>query len=409
MPTLLRLVLGNVGLNLIAQLLTLGFIPLLSRVYDLGSYGRYAVFLGTLTLIAVFAGYRLDVAALSVRTDAEAHRLLSISVLLSCGVALAVPLLGLLPPLSGLGVLLALATPLTVMVQAATGWLVRSQRLPPIAVGRLVGTLVTGGSQLWLGHIGLAQGLLVGFVLGTAANALALTVFWRPTLERFSLRQVLGEHRAYGVTSALAAAVNTLTLQAPQFILGSFYGPATTGAFAIAQRLTVFPVTLLAQPLSQAYSGRASASIREGNGIGEQFRPFFLLAALTALLLAAGIVLVSPWALSHLLSARWSSARAFLPVSAAMLLPTLVMGTVGSSLNLLRKTALQFGWEVTRLAGVGLVVGLTVTTGQGATTFLWAFLLVLVAWAGLYAALVLTPERSTRAGVRRPEVAGGEP
>lgn len=385
---------GNVGLNLLAQGLTLLFVPLLSQVYDLSSYGRFATFLAVSSLVAVFAGYRLDVAALSAAGEEEAHRLLSISVMLSILVAFALLLLSLLPALRGLGTALALAAPLTALIQAASSGLIRAQRIGPIAVGRLLNTVVMGGAQLAFGRLHVEHGLILGFLAGATANALYLLTVWRPGVQRFSLWSVLRMYRAFGVTSALAAAVNALTLQAPQLVLANLFSPAAAGAFAIAQRLTVFPVTLIAQPLSQAYAGRVSTALREGRPVAPLFIRYTQAALALGVALALSIAEVAPWLLRHVISADWQNAQVFIPASAAMLLPTLLLGSVGLTLNLLRRTGTQLRWDVARLLAVATTFALASVLGISAPLAVWAFVGVLVMFAGGYAGLVLGEHRT---------------
>lgn len=387
----IRRITGNIGLNLISQVLTLLFIPILSHTYRLEDYGSFAIFLGTSALIAIFAGYRLDIAALSVDSDVYAHKLLSISIVFSCCISVFLPFLNFIHVLAGLGGLLAIVTPITIFNQSAASWLIRSENIIHISVGRFVNTLITGIAQIYCGYNHINNGLIIGFVLGAAANSLYFMFIWRPTIQRFSVKTILVDNKAFGVTSAVAAAVNTMTLQAPQFIFGIYFGSAVTGAFAISQRLTTFPISLLAQPLSQAYSGRISVALRLGKSITQEFKRYFLTVCAVGIALATGIVLVSPWVLKNLLNPSWSSAQIFLPVSAAMLLPTLIMGTIGTSLNLLRRTTTQLYWEIARLGAVCLVFFVANILNAGANMILWGLFSLLLIATGAYVCLILFP------------------
>lgn len=396
--TLFRTLASNVGINLLTQVATLLFIPLLSHVYDLESYGRLTVFLTLSALLGVFAGYRLDVAALSAESQEETHRLLSMSVSLAAGVSAVFLAFELIPGLRGMGVTLALAVPLAAVVQAATCWLIQTSRITLIAVGRLLGALVMGSVQLLLGHLQIKDGLLWGLLAGLAVNALFLLTLWRPTFQRFSLRTTLWDYRAFGVTSAVAAAVNALTLQAPQVLLASLFGPAAAGAYAIAQRLTTFPVTLLAQPLSQSYTGKLSTALRLKRPMAPVFQQYAGVALGLGVVLALGISVAAPLVLHHFLSSDWRRAEEFLWPSAALLIPTLLMGSVGLSLNLMQRTTAQFRWDVARLIAVGAVFALAAILGLPASLTVWLFVGVLVVFAAVYMGLVLNGSANRRTG-----------
>jgi O-antigen/teichoic acid export membrane protein len=306
-----------------AQVAAFAATPLLTRLYSPAQFGVYALFLSLLSTFAPIAALRFD-AALPLATDDD-----EASAILRAGLAatLVMGLLALLATGLPLDVWwrgdaatgdvaiamkwLPLGLLLTGAFQVGAAWRVRANRADRAALGRAAQGLGAATGQATLGLVGsTVPGLPLGDVIGRALSCLivlpAPTQLWGGP-RTHGLLDTARRYRGFATLASVAALLNAANSALPVFVIGSSLGTASTGLLLLAQRVASLPSTLLATAVSQVFA------VQLARTPGGPARVALLDATLrdvlrTAIVPAAAIAALSPFAFAPAFGAEWRAA-----------------------------------------------------------------------------------------------------
>lgn len=266
-----KLVSGTVGGRLIA----LAAMPFVTRLYSPEDFALLAVYLGLVSLIAVIACLRLEVAIPLADSDADATHLLILSLgamLLVGGIILIFVVFAPKQIANALGQpiiepylwLVPLGVVLVASYSAAQYWATRARRFGSIARTRITQAAMGVGTMLGLGWMGITPlGLLLGNMLNKGSGGLRLGLdAWRHDRRQLSavswhgIAETLRRHRRYPLLSTPEALANVAGVQVPIILIAAF-ADAEAGFLLLAMQVMFAPMALLGSSISQVYLSRA--------------------------------------------------------------------------------------------------------------------------------------------------------
>jgi O-antigen/teichoic acid export membrane protein len=268
---------GTVG----AQLIMVLAAPVLTRLYPPQDFGLLAVFAALLSLGAVVASLRYEVAIPLPHDQKEAAALLvlSLSALVAFVALVAIPVLLYRDELARLLNTPRLAdylylVPLGILVAGAYNvlnyWAIRMQAFTPLAKTRLSQSLVAACIQLGGAPLG-PLALLLGHVAGQASGLFSLGVrlVYRRWPEAGSagwsdVVVVAKRYRKFPLFSTWGALFNTAGSQLPPILFAALFGPAIAGVYALANRVLSMPMQILGQAIANVFLSSAAGAHREG-------------------------------------------------------------------------------------------------------------------------------------------------
>jgi O-antigen/teichoic acid export membrane protein len=378
------------GGTLVGQILLVGAMPLLTRIYSLEDFGLFAV-LGALNgIFGIVMACRYEFAIPLVAKDDDAAALVVLGALVALflslvsallvwglGDALAeltdlpalVPLLWLLPPIlliTGLG-------------QLFEYWSIRRETLKLNGASRVVQFGGQAVSQSVLGFAGTgAMGLTVGYGLGYVAR-LILFVVALPTGDRAAIaaarlpqiRHLAQTFLSYPTYSTASSLLRSATQFLPTIIFAALYGPAVAGGFDLAQRLLTVPVRLLSGAASQVFL--LEAAQRSAKDVLKLFMrtlPRFLVLGIAGM---APLLLAGPWLFALLFGEPWREAGSFAQALVAYQLTRFVAVPVSQAFNVFGRQDLEF--HTSLLNGMALIVSfaLIIWTECQSSTAVWLY------------------------------------
>jgi O-antigen/teichoic acid export membrane protein len=268
------LVMSGTGL---AQALSFGFAPVLSRLYSPAEFGVFGSFAAGAAVLSAVATLQYSEAILLPESDETAARLFVVS----CGAVLAFCVLA---GMACLGIQAASrswlvqwplakwlwAIPLAALIagfnQTLTSWCVRRKAFRCTAAAQVLraGVAAAGQTAGGLGGLG-AGGLVVGGILGEILSGVAAWTWLGPGNRSELLRQVscvndlpraardYRDFPCYGMPQYLA---NTISQAAPVLLLVYHYGAAIGGLYAFAVRVLQTPMNFVLTSLRQVLSQR---------------------------------------------------------------------------------------------------------------------------------------------------------
>lgn len=267
----------------LARLITLGSLPFVTRIYEPGALGAWAIVLTLSTFVVPLATMRYDVALVIAPTRRFAAALVLVmtacTAIVACAVTTAIVFAppSFLEAISGLTtsdqkllvfvpvVLIALA--LQASLQA---WLVREHRFGLLSLVQLGQAAFTAAATLALPFFAGATATTataaatLGLVLATIVAAAAC---WNGVVKRSrwraagTARVAAARYKVYPTYFTPYSLSAGLVERVVQVVLASAYSISALGAFYVARQLIMAPATLLAGSLRQvlfAHSARQS-------------------------------------------------------------------------------------------------------------------------------------------------------
>ena len=364
-----RNVLTLAGGTVLAQAIAVAASPVLTRLFAPGVFGEFAVYLSFVTIGAVAISGRYELAILLPREDEEARDLLVAA--LGLAVVLSVASLAVLavaggsiarlmrvPAMARWAYAVPLGMLLTASYQSLSYWINRKARYRELVTSRVMQSATMfgaqgGGGAVHAGTASLVGGHLAGQVVAIAAamrdavrqdGALLRQASWE------GVRRVALLHRRFPLFIAPGHLANATSSQMPTILLGSLFGAATAGLYALAERVLVLPSALIGNSIGEVYRQEAAEIYqREGN-----CRALFLKTARRLAMIGFGpcavVFVAGPWLFAFVFGEEWRAAGELARILAAMVFFQIVSSPLSQTVLLADMHRLELVWQIARVA-----------------------------------------------------------
>ena len=357
------------GGTALGQALAILASPIITRLYSPEDLGVLSIFVSILSVLAVIATLRYELAIPLPKDDERAGELLFVSLIAALIVPLlAAALLGFLgdrlvswtntPDLRRFLWLIPVGLLASGLHQALLYWAIRKRAYSRLARTRLARSASTTIVQVGLGltsigAIGLVLGEVVGRLSGTLTLArLALSpgeTRARWTTLRGTFDAAIAHYR-FPLLSSGSAILNAAGLHLPPVMLAVGYGPHIAGLFALAQRVIDAPTRMVGTAVADVYIAEAATLARTDP---KRLRWLFA-ATSTRLALSGGIPiaaggLASPWIFGLVFGSGWREAGVYVQLLSLYYASRFVVVPLSQTLNILNRQDLQFLWDTMRL------------------------------------------------------------
>lgn len=346
-----------------AQVLGACLQPWLRRLYSPAEFGFFSLYLNAYTVMAIISSFRYEMAIIIPDDPEEAKRILALSTILSGLFSCAVCLLLWLfrkPVLHGLGVpprfgLPFLLLPLSLLTTSGyrifSNWLVRQARFRATAINKLAQRAAEGCTQLALGRALPAFGLVLGDILGNAANVAAgwtqlrtSGFAWQcPTWGQ--ARRTLRAFAHFPVYNLVPTLLNTAALVLPVFYVNRTYGAATTGYFDLTRQVLLLSITLLGAACSQVLQHRVAGRINRRQPITRDLARVALGLAAVSGAITLGLGLFGRELFSGVFGGRWLDSGRYAQILAPSFGLRLVAAPVSIVLLVLERVRVSAAWQ----------------------------------------------------------------
>jgi O-antigen/teichoic acid export membrane protein len=315
-----------------AQLVTIAFSPLITRLYGPEVFGTLGIFLAIVAFITPLANLAYAYAIVLPASDDEAHALFRLSIYIGMAVAGLSALIfasfhqkiSELIGFTSASELLFLV-PFIVLLSASREplyhWLLRKKQFGVIS--RIVVVVAV------LGNIAkTATGLVlttapVLLILTTLANVTEVFLLWlgaRRTLptgkatgspdqepaESVTLQHAAYRYRDFPLFRAPNDWLNVVSNSIPSLMLAALLGPAAAGFYLLARRVVGLPIGVIAGAVGTVFLPR----VAEASHKSEPLRPLLLKGTLglafVGLIPFGIVILAGPWLFSFVFGAQWA-------------------------------------------------------------------------------------------------------
>lgn len=393
---LTRFLTGDVSLLVLssgaAQVVNLGAYPFLTQYYSPASFGAFSV----VTAVATFAGaavlLRFDT-IIQIVEESEEDNILVAAVVSGLGLSMATTALLLMfgewlfsmvaegqDWQAGYAVVIPLLALMNGLFALSRQYSAKKLRYRRFSIANFLRTLTTVLAQLGLvvvlpGPTGLIAGFALGLVFALAlawplpVKVLTLAL----SMPRKALRNAwttINRHRGFIRVDVVNVLLAASVLSIYPVVVLIVFGNEQAGFFAVASRLVLIPVTVLAASISTVFYQRFSLAVRQGEGMMRLFGVTIFGAIIIAAVITLTVLIAAEPFVRIFFPPEWA------PVSWTMLLllPTFVVrfivGCVGNTPLALNRPRILFAWNVVQIAIIGSA--LLATFGENLDLFLLA-------------------------------------
>jgi O-antigen/teichoic acid export membrane protein len=364
----------------LAQAITMGVSPILTRLYSPAEFGVFAAaasLLGVLITITTLS-YRFAIPLPESDDEAATIVVLSLVVatIMSSLTAVVLLLFG-QTVLTTLGaaalgpfaVLLAVSQFAEGTVAVFRAWAVRTRSYGRVGAQRVMQSFALAATQVAFGLAGAgALGLLLGAVLASFSGAVGFARHaWQGHAQSFKavtiagVRAAASRYRRFPLFGAPSRFLSSVARQAPVLAMVALYGVTVAGQFAMAQRVVMMPIGLIASSVGQAYLGEAARLAKTEPDrlmrIWVRTTRSLALAALPPLLIA---MVAAPIVFGIVLGEEWTEAGVFAAILAPAYYLHFITGATANTFDIVERQDLLGLMLAGRLAFTAVWIALAV-------------------------------------------------
>lgn len=322
----LRSVIVVAGGSAGAQIITLIFSPIITRLYGPAAFGVLGTFIAALGVLIPIAALAYPIAIVPARSDFEAKGVIKLSFLVSLIVAFLIALVMLfnkqamlevlgLQQIGGYIMLIPLAMLFGASQQIIEFWLIRQKKYIVTARVAVSQSLILNCLKVGAGFIH-PTGIVLVFIatLGKALHPLQLwfgAKRWGAEtpagskLTTKDLKELGVQLRDYPLYRAPQAFLSALSHSIPVLLLAALFGPASAGFYALSKSVLTAPATLVGNSVGNVFYQRAAELVNKGESpvrllIKSSYWLFIII-----LLLFLVIIIIGPVVFSTFFGETW--------------------------------------------------------------------------------------------------------
>lgn len=326
-----------------AQVITMAFSPLITRIYGPEAFGLLGIFQSLVAILTPIAALAYPIAIVLPKEDSEAKGLVKLSFLVSAAIFCAVvvvmltggeKLLALLDSeaIAPYVMLIPLSMAFAAHMQIGQQWLIRKKQFAITARVAVLQSFLLNSAKTVIGWVNPVGAVLV--VLATLGHGLHAAMLWvgikkSGTFTRnlppqqtpqLSLKNLAKQYHDFPLYRAPQVFINATSQSLPTLMLASFFGPSSAGFYTICRTVLGMPSRLVGQAVGDVFYPRVTEASHRGEDVSKLilkatlalaavgFLPFFIIVAFGPQLFA--FVFGGEWRIAGEY-ARWISVWVF--------------------------------------------------------------------------------------------------
>jgi O-antigen/teichoic acid export membrane protein len=308
----------------IAQAIPIAISPILTRLYSPADFGEFALFMSIVSVIAVVATARYELAIVLPKKDEDAANILALSFLISFLISLLTLVIVFLFNESIVQLLnnkelsrWLYFIPVTIffmgIYQALNYWSTRKKTFKYNSISRISSSTATATTNLGMGSYSSgAGGLITGFVIGQAVGAIILG--WKTisdfkkhkaTITKTKMKENMLHYRNFAFINSPHALINSFQDSAIVFFITYYFATAIVGFYSFAFRILKAPVGLIGSALYQVFYQKASLTIHENGNLQSLFIKMIKRLTLIGLPIFTVLFFTAPFLFAFVFGKDW--------------------------------------------------------------------------------------------------------
>jgi O-antigen/teichoic acid export membrane protein len=317
----------------IAQTIPIAITPLLTRLYSPNDFGVYGTYLASVSILAIIATGKYDVAIIHPNENSDADQLFILSTLISASfctllyVSLAIGysldlVISEFIRNNKIIFLIPLSVFLLSLNNAVQLLLNRRKIYKQMRANRIAFSLLVGFLALILGYIKIGfAGLAISHLLGQAFVLLFIIWKYWQTITKVDytrISELAREYKKYPFFALPSGLSNASAIQMPIILITKFFDSMISGYYYLVEKVLTAPISLIGASVSSVFRQRAQEEFHT-NGI---YRKIFISTAKRLSLIGvvpfAIIGFYGPEIFSYVFGDKWTQAGSYAQILAPM-------------------------------------------------------------------------------------------
>lgn len=346
-----------------AQVISLGVMLLLVRLYSPGELGSFNVWLSFATIMAVVVTGRYELALFSGNTNDDSKPIIKLvllitvvlSIIATVLVAIASSFFEQVPSIvKSYSFVLAFVVFGMGANKGLLSLLAFQQAFNKLGIARVALAGAIAVAQVLAGYFALGvSGLIYGQTIGVLLATL-LVFFWfdRSWLKSCwdentrSVRTVAFRYRDFPKFSLPADLTNTVASQLPVILIASRFGAEAAGWFALTIKMMGAPITLLATSVLDVFKEQAARDYRVTGSCRTIFLRTFIVLALLALPPFVLFWWLGEWAFMFVFGAEWMESGRYAILLIPMFYMRFVVSPLSYTIYIAQRQGLDLIWQL---------------------------------------------------------------
>lgn len=323
----------------IAQAISIGISPILSRIYSPAEFGIFGTFSSVIALMSLVVGGRYEGAILLPKKDEEAANLFAVSlffnVVMSLFFLLCILVVSLFLPEaishSELFLWFYLTPVFTFFIglgQTFNNWYNRRKKYRTIVYYRIANSAANNATSLGLGFARIpANGLIIAYLV---ANVVSMAAFlndmkddfrqFRHAVSRKEMAELAKRYRRFPLTNSIQALSDAFQTNGIIYFVSYFFNVFYVGIYSFAMRILLVPMNFAGAAMAQVFYQQASETHNDGGNLQALVRNTIKKSALLALPVLVVLVAFGPQLFSFVFGSKWTEAGVYARILAPWIL-----------------------------------------------------------------------------------------
>lgn len=373
----------------IAQAVPIALSPILTRLYAPEDFGLLALYAAIAYILTSVSTAQYETAITLPANDEDAACLVSLTVRI-CGIFSFVLLVTVSifnqqiahffghPEIAAWLYLLPVSVMASGIFKAYSFWCIRRSAYDLIAKQSVQLGLVTGSSSVAFGMAGVANGQIMGIVVGRILSAASIAHFVIKTDKSLlnrktgkSLYPVAKRYVAHPTHFMPAKLIDDFALQIPVFMISNIFLISTVGFFSLAYRLVSLPTALVANAIGNVYRQQISESYNQYSEYRAQYKKTLRTTCMIALPPFSVLYLIAPSLFSFVFGQEWRVAGDYAQILVVSTFFSFITTPLNKGSIVVGAKKYALTWNTARLASFLTVWGLAYTLTLEIEQVLW--------------------------------------
>lgn len=349
----------------LAQAIPIAVSPILTRLFSPAEFGVFAVYLAIVSVLAILATGRYELAFMVPKKDRDAAALAVAAFMLSLFVSLVILLVVFLFNEDIAKVLkvteyrhwlywIPLSVVLTAGYQSLNYWSNRRGYYRRMSSTRMAQSAAMSAVHVGAGYAGKGMlGLISGAVLGQVIAFLLLA--WNVknndmesfrSLTREKLISVCKRYIDFPKFLIAAHSLNIASFQSPVMLLGAIFGTGVAGYFMLTQRVIGAPMSIVAGAIGDVFRQQASESYTHAGSCREIYKKTFRRLLFIAVLPFLIFFIVAPDFFAFVFGETWRASGEYARVLMPMFFVQFITSPLSSMYMIAQKQRIDLLWQI---------------------------------------------------------------
>jgi len=269
--------------TLMAQIVSFGFIPILTRLYTPSEFGLYSLFFALSSMIGMVSSGNYEQAIMLPKSDRDAQALVFLSILVTIIIVVLLTIvlfifydffLNYFEQTSYLIWLLPISTLIIGLMQIFDAYSTRREFYKKISTTKVIASFITVTTQTISRYSFKLNGLVIGKVLSDIFALLILIQFHikKQTLQlkyisKRRLKANIKRHENFPKYQSLSTLINSFSQNIPLLMFTSLFSPAISGFYSLTYRAMQTPMLLVSSSTRAVFYQKASKMYSNGEDI----------------------------------------------------------------------------------------------------------------------------------------------